>query len=298
MRKIPGIFTDIDGVLVRGKKAIPRSDIAFKFLRQSLNKIDPQKYGTINNKIPFIGLTNGGGKLENHKANEINHILQVAEDDFKWQEKNIVLNFSPLRSILKDYKDRIVLVTGVGNVHLIASDCGLQKFITVDEYCALFPYLVPISKRNSEDHDKTKVLIQERFGIYGDDFFNNPFKVDAIFVLHDVIKWEENIQVFCDLLGSHNGHIPKLYPHQVIKSHIPLWCVNDDFVYADEFHLPRQAFGAFTIAFKAVFKRLYGNEPNINLCGKPQKITFEYASIFSNFEVLILLIRITCHKIN
>ena len=58
MRRLPAILSDIDGVVYRGSKLIPGSDIA---LRTLLRKHD---LGGKQMKLPFSLLTNGGGVLE------------------------------------------------------------------------------------------------------------------------------------------------------------------------------------------------------------------------------------------
>jgi HAD superfamily hydrolase (TIGR01456 family) len=280
MKRIPGIFCDIDGVLLRGKKKIPRSDFAFKYIRQSLSQIDPKNYGSVKEQIPFMCLTNGGGKLEQHKAEEVNVILGVEKDvTKKLNKENVVVNFSPLRPILKEYGHKTVMISGVGNIKMIAEDCGLKNFITCDEYCALFPSLVPISKRNLEDRYRLLPQIQQRFGLKDQALFDEPFQIDAVFILHDVNRWEENAQIMLDLVSSTNGKIPHKYPTKAMKPHIPVWIVNNDFMYADEFNLPRLAFGPYTLALKTIYNKLYGEDMHINMCGKPERITFEYAKI-------------------
>ncbi len=58
----PIVITDIDGVLLRGKTPIPRTEGALKQLE--------------NNQIPLTCLTNGGGRLEEVKCQEMNSIFQ------------------------------------------------------------------------------------------------------------------------------------------------------------------------------------------------------------------------------
>ena len=41
MRNLPAIATDIDGVLLRGKKIIGKSDLVLDYLRRPLNLLFP-----------------------------------------------------------------------------------------------------------------------------------------------------------------------------------------------------------------------------------------------------------------
>ena len=59
--------------------------------------------------------------------------------------------------------------------------------------------------------------------------------------------------------------------------HIPIFTVNNDIMYADEFPLPRFAFGPFTHVLKQVFYDMYKRIPDIIEYGKPTKNTYDYA---------------------
>jgi ribonucleotide monophosphatase NagD (HAD superfamily) len=52
--KLPAIISDIDGVLVRGKNVLARANEVVRFVRRR--------------GLPFLCLTNGGGRLESDKA--------------------------------------------------------------------------------------------------------------------------------------------------------------------------------------------------------------------------------------
>jgi ribonucleotide monophosphatase NagD (HAD superfamily) len=71
LRRVPAIVTDIDGVLVRGKNIIPGAPHVLKSVLEG-------KFLKSNNpfKIPFVCLTNGGGLLEKHKAEQLNNIFK------------------------------------------------------------------------------------------------------------------------------------------------------------------------------------------------------------------------------
>ena len=228
MRRLPAIFSDIDGVLIRGKYKIPRSDTALHYIREPLSKILPDLPASKTAQLPFIALTNGGGKLEQTKADDLNNILNLTSHQML-DRKNLVLNFSPLRPIMKEYANKVVMITGVGGVKEVAADCGLRKYITCEEYCAIFPYLVPISGRNWDDRWTVIDQIKRRFDITDESYFEDPFQIEAVFVLNDVLKWEENIQVICDLVTTTDGKIADKLPVVPPKSHIPIFAVNNDF---------------------------------------------------------------------
>lgn len=83
-RRLPYIITDIDGVLIRGKNIIPKTVEALQIIRKL--------------KIPFCCLTNGGGSVEQVKADKMNVIFgSHFHHDPYFNRDNIVLNHTPLK---------------------------------------------------------------------------------------------------------------------------------------------------------------------------------------------------------
>jgi ribonucleotide monophosphatase NagD (HAD superfamily) len=82
MPRLPAIISDIDGVLIRGKNALPgASDVIAKIIQLNL---------------PFVCLTNGGGMLEKEKATQMNTLLDTAA----FRREHFILNFTPLRPLI------------------------------------------------------------------------------------------------------------------------------------------------------------------------------------------------------
>jgi len=93
--KKPGIVFDIDGVLVKGKTVLPETLKALKLLNTL--------------RIPFMFLTNGGGKTEKKKAEELSRRFQVPI-----HEEQVVLGHSPMINVSEEIKNKVVLVIGPG----------------------------------------------------------------------------------------------------------------------------------------------------------------------------------------
>jgi len=124
MRKLPAIISDIDGVLVRGSKLIGNSDKVLNYIRSPLSHIFKNNETS---KIPFLCLTNGGGKLEYEKADQLNKLLEFTQKSPGYlQGSNILLNFSPLRPIIKNFQNHPVLIIGSGDIARIAVSMGLN----------------------------------------------------------------------------------------------------------------------------------------------------------------------------
>lgn len=89
----------IDGVLLRSSGTIPGAAKALAFLH--------------NNKIPFILLTNGGGKHEETRVQELSKKLGVPIT-----EQNFVQSHTPFKELVEGnatteaLKDKTILVTG------------------------------------------------------------------------------------------------------------------------------------------------------------------------------------------
>lgn len=86
---------DIDGTITSGEEGVEGSVDALNLLSD--------------NKIPYVLLTNNLSKSESYKASEINSIFQLK---VPLEEKHIILNYTPLKSMVK-WQDKIVLLVGI-----------------------------------------------------------------------------------------------------------------------------------------------------------------------------------------
>lgn len=79
---IPAIVSDIDGVLILGHTPIHDGTSMIRLLQSPLKTIDPDRFGTNSEmKLPFVLLTNGGGKKEDAFLSKINGIHNFRDDD-------------------------------------------------------------------------------------------------------------------------------------------------------------------------------------------------------------------------
>ena len=91
-------------------------------------------------------MTNGSGILEKTKAELLNTYLEL-EGKEKLTEKTVVMPYTPIRSTLKSYSDKVVAISGFGKgIFSIAENTGLKYYITIEEYCSLWPDLMPLHK--------------------------------------------------------------------------------------------------------------------------------------------------------
>ncbi len=113
--------------------------------------------------------------------------------------------------------------------------------------------MVQVNLRPRLDQAETRQKIMKRLGIQREYMLQQYIRIHAIFILNDPIHWEDCIQIICDLCSSSNGKIVKRTCQKPIITHIPIFTVNNDLTYADEFPIPRLAYGPFTIALRSIF---------------------------------------------
>lgn len=208
MRRIPIIVTDIDGVLIYDNKPLVKVPRTIKTLRKPLSKLDPINCKNVFRQLPLVFLTNNctGNLLEYEKAQHLNnifHLNQTTQEGLT--DQNIILNFTAIRPKMQEYSEKLVLVCGLQDTKNVTQNWGLNYFLTLEEYAALFPQLVPISRRNVEQRNEILPGIKQRLHFLKDEDFKKPLKIEAIFVLGDCVRWEEHVQIMCDLLSTSNG---------------------------------------------------------------------------------------------
>ncbi len=143
IRKIPFIGSDIDGVLKKGREAIPKAKESIKLIKDK--------------NIPLILITNSGGDLESNRADILTNILDLKHENEKYKinHNQLLLCHSPMKNISKKYKDKIVLVTGVDKYENVVKSYGFNKYITIKEYAHIYHNkLLPYKKSYTKDLNK------------------------------------------------------------------------------------------------------------------------------------------------
>jgi HAD superfamily hydrolase (TIGR01456 family) len=278
--KLPAIILDIDGVLVRDGIALPHAEKTVKHIRQHLHEIDSENFSSSSPmQLPVMCITNAGYMLEQKKAESLNKVLNLQEKQHQFKQDEMVLSYTAIRRITPDLTDKVVLVAGMTDLHILAESCGLNKYITVEEYAALYPFLVPNSKRKHEDTLAMRPVIMERLRITDEKAIEEPLQIGAIIIFSDVTKWDEAVQIMCDLISSNDGTISDKFPEVSeigIHQHIPIYACGNDFTYPGKFKLPRIVGGGYMETFKLMSRKLYGFEPKITFYGKPEVSSFRY----------------------
>ncbi|KAK4124821.1 HAD-superfamily hydrolase [Parathielavia appendiculata] len=295
---------DIDGVLLHVAKPIPGAPEVLKFLDD--------------NNIPFILLTNGGGKHETERVKDLGDKLGV-----QLSTDNFVQSHTPFRELLEgpdNLRDKTVLVTGSDyeKCRAIFHEYGFKNVITpADIYSAdptIFPFQSPKSYTTPSQPLPRPLYNETAHPISTTttaSTFHSHLKVDAIFVLNDPRDWALDIQVITDLLLSHAGYAGTYSPLNNNPSvpnfgwqrdgQPPLYFSNADLFWSAGYHLPRFGQGAFQAALAGIWRRITGGRAELErVCiGKPYGETYRFAERLlgkHRREVLREIIRMGHHQ--
>jgi HAD superfamily hydrolase (TIGR01456 family) len=242
---------DIDGVLAHGNDPIPPAKEALKMLNGD---------NELGIKIPYILLTNGGGKTEEARCEQLSQILEVpiSTDQF-------IQSHTPMQA-LAEYYDTVLVIGGDGqNIRPAAENYGFKNVVHPKDIQAWDPTICPWSHITEEE----RAIAKPR------DF--SKLKFDAILVFNDSRDYQLDFQLIVDLLLAEDGLL-LTRAKDPVSSRIPLYFSQGDMVFPTDHKGPtRLTLGAFRIALEAQYKALTGIELERVVYGKPEKATYTYA---------------------
>ncbi|KAI1761968.1 HAD-superfamily hydrolase [Hypoxylon sp. FL1150] len=242
---------DIDGVLVRGGRPIPEAVKAMKVLNGE------NQYGI---KIPYIFLTNGGGKTEAERCNDLSSQL-----DIEISPAQFICGHTPMSEMASKY-GTVLVVGGEGEkCRTVAQGYGFKDVVTpgdiikADAATTPFRKLTPEELRNSKERDFSKVTIE------------------AIFVFADSRDWAGDLQIILDLAMSKGGRIGTL--SETFDEGPPIYFSHNDVVWSAAHDNVRLGMGALRGIVEYTFKEVTkGKTLETHAFGKPQIGTFEFAT--------------------
>lgn len=158
----------MDGVLLKGAKAIPGAPRALEMLDER--------------RVPWILMTNGGGMSEEQRAELLTGELGMYVD-----VEQIVQSHTPTKAI-PSKEDMVVLVVGGIRDHIraVAQGYGFKKVLITADYVKTNPAISPFRNRETEE-----------FGHYVEGI--EDVKVDKILVFNDPRDLWTDIQVLSDV---------------------------------------------------------------------------------------------------
>ncbi len=241
---------DIDGVIVRGPETIPEAI-------QAVNLLNGDNRYKI--KIPFIFVTNGGGRSELKRCQDLSKRLNT---DIKRDQ--IIQGHTPMKDLVDTHKT-VLVIGGVGNdCRKVAQEYGFEDVVTPLDIMRWKPSVTPYHTLTKEEYECT----EER------DF--DKTNIEAILVFADSRNWATDQQIILELLMSKHGRMGTVSPS--FNEGPQLYFAHSDFVWATNYNLTRYGMGALQISLGALFKAHTGKELKMIRFGKPQKDTFKYTT--------------------
>jgi len=242
---------DIDGVLIRGGRPIPEAIEAMRLLNGE------NEWGL---KVPYIFLTNGGGKTEVERCINLSQQLEIEVSPAQF-----ICGHTPMREMVKKYKT-VLVVGGEGEkCRQVAEGYGFRDVITPGD----------IIKDNSNTTPFRNLTVAESADSRKRNF--GETKIEAIFVFADSRDWAGDIQIVLDLAMSKGGYIGTL--SKTYDEGPPIFFSHNDIVWSAAHDNVRLGMGALRKIVEMLFYDLTkGKKLETIAFGKPQIETFEFAT--------------------
>ncbi|KAG5919192.1 hypothetical protein E4U61_001077 [Claviceps capensis] len=243
---------DIDGVLVRGGKAIPEAIQAMRVLNGE------NEYGI---HVPHIFLTNGGGKTEEERCRDLSQ--QLLQDIKPGQ---FICGHTPMREMAEIY-GTVLVIGGEGEkCREVAEGYGFKDVVTPGDIIKHDAATTPFRKLTPEEHANSRVR----------DF--DEVIIDAVFVFADSRDWAGDIQIMLDLAMSKGGRLATR--SETFDEGPPFYFSHNDVVWSAAHEHVRLGMGALRRMFEVTFHDLTKGKGKLNThaFGKPQVPTFQFAS--------------------
>lgn len=175
---------DIDGVLHNSPHALPHAADTLRFLRDK--------------KIPFILLTNSGGKSESTRVKMLEEELDVDLDISQF-----VQSHTPVLDYVPQHQDSCVLVVGgVGDsCRRVAEGYGFRNVITSADIITAYPKYWPFDEISRQYYSGFARQLPAPI----DPASAHSLRVSAIFVFSSSRDWGLDCQLIEDLLVSRDG---------------------------------------------------------------------------------------------
>lgn len=242
---------DIDGVLIRGGRPIPEAIEAMRVLNGE------NKYGI---KVPYIFLTNGGGKTESERCIDLSRQL-----DIEVSPSQFICGHTPMREMVEKYKT-VLVVGGEGEkCREVAEGYGFQDVVTPGDIIKYNEATTPFRRLTNEERARSRRR----------DF--SKTRIEAIFVFADSRDWASDIQIMLDLAMSKGGYIGTL--SDTFDEGPTIYFSHNDIVWSAAHDNVRIGMGALRKMVEILFKDLTkGKELETIAFGKPQIGTFQFAT--------------------
>ncbi|KAL8665166.1 MAG: hypothetical protein Q9202_002387 [Teloschistes flavicans] len=258
---------DIDGVLIRGGKPIPQAVEAMKVLNGQ------NEYGV---KVPYIFVTNGGGKTEQERCLDLSRQLEmeispaiylryIADHSASHGPHSFLdPGHTPMREMAQKY-NTVLVVGGEGDkCRTVAEGYGFRDVVTPGDIIKDNKDTTPFRKLTQDETNHSRA---RNFG---------ETEIEAIFVFADSRDWAGDQQIILDLLMSKNGRLGTR--SETFDQGPPIFFSHNDIVWSTSHNLTRIGMGALRTSLEAMYKAITGKELISTAFGKPQIGTFQFAT--------------------
>ncbi|KAK1071724.1 hypothetical protein LTR12_005226 [Friedmanniomyces endolithicus] len=241
---------DIDGVLIRGGRPIPEAIEAMKVLNGK------NAYGI---KVPYIFVTNGGGKTEQERCIQLSKQLEIEVSPGQF-----ICGHTPMREMATKYQT-VLVVGGEGEkCRQVAEGYGFKDVVTPGDIIKDNPDTTPFRKLTTDEMSNSRV---RNFA---------EVKIEAIFVFADSRDWAGDQQIILDLLMSKGGYLGSR--SETFNEGPPVFFSHNDVIWSASHDLTRLGMGALRLSLEAMYKAVTGMDLNTTAFGKPQMGTFQFAT--------------------
>ncbi|KAI9819692.1 MAG: hypothetical protein M1832_003926 [Thelocarpon impressellum] len=248
---------DIDGVLIRGGKAIPQAVETMRVLNGE-NEFGIKVQVALASG-PYIFVTNGGGKTEQERCTELSRQLGIEVSPGQF-----ICGHTPMREMAQRY-GTVLVVGGEGEkCRVVAEGYGFRDVVTPGDIIKDNADTTPFRKLTAEEHANSRA---RNFA---------EIEIEAIFVFADSRDWAGDQQIILDLLMSKRGRLGTR--SKTFDEGPPVFFSHNDVVWSTSHELTRIGMGALRASLEAMFKAVTGKTLKTTAYGKPQIGTFQFAT--------------------
>ncbi|KXX81417.1 Cat eye syndrome critical region protein 5 [Madurella mycetomatis] len=246
---------DIDGVLIRGGRPIPEAVEAMKVLNGE------NEFGI---KVPYIFLTNGGGKFETERCRDLSQQLEIEVSPGQF-----ICGHTPMREFADRY-GTVLVVGGEGEkCRQVAESYGFRDVITPGDILKANAATAPFRRLTETEHRNSRDLLAR--GKMSD------IVVEAIFVFADSRDWASDLQIILDIAQSKGGRLETR--SETFDEGPPIFFSHNDVLWSAAHEHARLGMGALRRIVETVFEDTTGGRKlKTHAFGKPQVSTFEFAT--------------------
>ncbi|KAL2260251.1 hypothetical protein VTK26DRAFT_5833 [Humicola hyalothermophila] len=248
---------DIDGVLIRGGRPIPEAVEAMKVLNGE------NEWGI---RVPYIFLTNGGGKFETERCRDLSKQLEIDVSPGQF-----ICGHTPMREFADRY-GTVLVVGGEGEkCRDVAESYGFRDVITPGDILKANAATAPFRKLTADEHANSRDLLART----GGDL--SQIVIEAVFVFADSRDWASDLQIILDVAQSRGGRLETR--STTFDEGPPIYFSHNDVLWSAAHEHARLGMGALRKIVETVFSETTGGRQlQTYAFGKPQVSTFQFAT--------------------